>query len=105
MAQKQNSKEALRCTYKNCKTLQGEDGEFCEEHRPKSKLEKAVDKLIREQMDACWGYHKDIIKNEAGLTKADIGSIDLNSEGWEDVAFYEGVIHGLDLANNLIKNQ
>ena len=32
MTQKQNSKEALKCTYKDCQELQTGDGEFCEEH-------------------------------------------------------------------------
>lgn len=34
MAQKQNEKEALICTKGNCKKLQTEDGEFCENHFP-----------------------------------------------------------------------
>ncbi len=40
MAQKQNEKEALLCTFEECKELQGADGEFCETHNP-SRLYKA----------------------------------------------------------------
>jgi len=32
MAQKQNEKASLLCVYKDCKTLQGEDGEYCDKH-------------------------------------------------------------------------
>ena len=34
MAQHQNEKEALKCTFGDCQELQTEDGEFCEKHYP-----------------------------------------------------------------------
>lgn len=34
MAQRQNKKKSLLCTYKNCKNLQTADGEFCKKHYP-----------------------------------------------------------------------
>lgn len=32
MAQTQNEKDALLCVYGDCRELQPEDGEYCEEH-------------------------------------------------------------------------
>lgn len=37
--QKQNEKEALVCTHGNCKELQTEDGEFCQNHFPRKEFE------------------------------------------------------------------
>ncbi len=35
MSQKQNDKEALKCTYKDCKNLQNFGNEFCDWHSNK----------------------------------------------------------------------
>ena len=32
MAQHQNPKKALKCTYRNCQELQDAEGEFCPKH-------------------------------------------------------------------------
>ena len=64
MAQKQNEKDALLCTYGDCKELQTEDGEYCEKHF--NRKEKDVfygdhanmsdTKLVKE-----WQYYYDIL--------------------------------------------
>ena len=43
--QKQKKNEALRCTFRKCKNLQGADGEFCKIHQPKKGRDDLIEAL------------------------------------------------------------
>jgi len=64
-------------------------------------LKKRVLAEIKEKKNECWEYHQSEIKS-VGERKSDIGLLDVNFEGWEDIAYFEGYIHALESIYDLI---
>lgn len=67
MAQKQNPKKALLCTYRNCKNLQTGEGEFCSKHysRKKVGIIKECEKFDKKEVKLIRAYAI-ILKDEHG---------------------------------------
>ena len=73
MAQIQNEKEVLLCTYKECKRIQSEDGEFCELHYPATieKMEKFIEALAELRQSFCEVENKSWGKSILAIDRID----------------------------------
>ena len=68
MAQKQNNKKALVCTFGKCKELQTGEGEFCKKHFP-IKISKMKHYFVNFEVDEGVPDYEFVIKAES-LSKA-----------------------------------
>lgn len=63
----------------------------------KKDLIKKLEKLKKQALKDCWGYHKDLIKDNIGEDESlEHYLYDVSLENWEDVGFFIGYLRGLD---------
>lgn len=77
----------------------------------KKRLVARLAKVREESLDDCWEYHAALIKGTDDVSEKEpttratlldiIEGIDYTE--WEDVAFYAGLVRGLELAENIIR--
>jgi hypothetical protein len=69
------------------------------------KLIKELEKEVKQLGKDNWEYHRDILI-EAGFKKKEevlINDLDLDCQGWEDVAFICGEIYGIERVMSMLE--
>jgi len=69
-----------------------------------NKTIKEIEAKIKEVKNECWSYNKEMLR-ENNYKKSDIGCIETDSTGWEDVIYFEGLLYGLEIAKGIIENK